>query len=823
MKKNKLLTILLFLIIAITSSYSQNNERYNALSKTYNENDIVFEGLVQKTNPSYYTQKREIYTSYDVKVTKPVKNCKQNQIITVSLRGGTIGDASTEVTHGFVIVPNTVVLFFCKENTDANTKIDFMGVIENPSKIVVQFSPNTDAYTTLTDLYTDLNKIAGVSLKVEKKSIIENETKNQTNQEAKLPAINNDENTKNFNAIVARLKNQISLQAKQNNILANDLTLAVSNVIQTQSLSTKYLEFDVLVKSNVSTTYFDNAIIQFSYNPTAFGTNVVANNKISIVNGTQFNTSTYNVATSNLSDATTSAFQFVIGSSTTTSIYSRVLLNTTYKQLVRIKLQIGTCNQNSNIGFDNTSFTSIFSLYTSTPNAPQSAGIGYANTLYGTGINRTLCTVKINNFNTNIKAGVSETLTISGYNLGKSFSTSSIQFKNADDVGFPYIPLIDPLDTISWTDTLIMLRMPSRVQSYTTTGLTNTPGTGNFKIINSMGEIGFSSTNTLAQTFTVDFALNNRKVFSTASIKSKYNLASIKNTGGLILRVDTSISNHPNRYMCVKKAVKDWRCIAGVNIKITNDTTLQLVKQDSVSTIFMSNNNLGNFVAATSANIWCGTAAIITDFDTEVIRSLPFFYDTTGADLPKAKYDFYEVMLHEIGHGFGLLHTLDTGAVMFYRSLYLLSTSTATGIPGINRRTLINSSTDDAAGTYQVSSSIAALVGNCGFADVVDVLTGSCGSGQIGIKELFKNTLELKAYPNPLTDGELSLTFKSNSNNITIDIYDVLGNRVYSEKVVTQKDNNYTHKLNLDGITNGVYIITIGNSYSYTPYKLIKN
>jgi len=823
MKKNNLLTTLLFLILSISNSFSQNNERYNALSKTYNANDIVFEGVLQKTNPSYYTQKREIYTSYEVKVTKPIKNCNLNQTITVSLRGGTIGDASTEPSHGFVTIPNTIVLYFCKENTDANTKVDFMGIIENPNKIIVQFSPNTDAYTNLTDLYADLNKISGVNLKVEKKSIIENEIKNVISQDAKLPTLNNETNTKNFNAIVERVKNQRLSQNKQSNVLANDLILAVSNVIQTQSLSTKYLEFDVLAKSNVTTTYFDNAVVQMSYNPSAFGNNVVANGKISITNGTLFNTSTYNIVSANLSDANSTSFQFAIGSSTSTTIYTRIILNTTYKQLVHIKMQIGTCNQNANVGFDNTSFNPLFSLYTNSANAPQSAGIGYANTLYGTGISRNLCTVKINNFNTNVKAGVSETLTVSGYNFGKSFSTSSIQFKNADLVGFPYIPLIDPLDTISWTDTLIMLRMPSRVQSYTTTGLTNTPGTGNFKIVNSMGETGFSSSNTLAQTFTVDFALNNRKVFSTASVKSKYNLASIKNTGGLILRVDTSISNHPNRYMCVKKAVKDWRCVSGVNIKLTNDTTLQLFKQDSISTIFVSNATAGAFVAATSANIWCGTAAIITDFDTEVIGSLPFFYDTTGADLPKGKYDFYEVMLHEIGHGFGLLHTLDTGAVMFYKSLYLLSTSSATSVPGINRRTLINSSTDDAAGTYQVSSSIASLVGNCGFADVVDVLTGSCGSGQIGIKELFKNTLELKAYPNPLSDGNLSLSFKSNDTNVSIDIYDVLGNRVYSEKVETQKDNNYTHKLNLNNISNGVYIITIGNSNSYTPYKLIKN
>lgn len=69
-------------------------------------------------------------------------------------------------------------------------------------------------------------------------------------------------------------------------------------------------------------------------------------------------------------------------------------------------------------------------------------------------------------------------------------------------------------------------------------------------------------------------------------------------------------------------------------------------------------------------------------------------------------------------------------------------------------------------------------------------------------------------YPNPVTNGKLFISSKSNVHSREVYIFDVLG------KVVFQQETS-TKELNISSLNPGVYMIKIREKDTYTTRKLI--
>ena len=74
----------------------------------------------------------------------------------------------------------------------------------------------------------------------------------------------------------------------------------------------------------------------------------------------------------------------------------------------------------------------------------------------------------------------------------------------------------------------------------------------------------------------------------------------------------------------------------------------------------------------------------------------------------------------------------------------------------------------------------------------------------IGINEV-ENNLEVKVYPNP-TSENLNINLNASTNDaLSITLFDVLGNEVYNNEILST--NQFNGTISLDGLSNGLYIL----------------
>jgi len=76
----------------------------------------------------------------------------------------------------------------------------------------------------------------------------------------------------------------------------------------------------------------------------------------------------------------------------------------------------------------------------------------------------------------------------------------------------------------------------------------------------------------------------------------------------------------------------------------------------------------------------------------------------------------------------------------------------------------------------------------------------------------------LKLYPNPVTDGRLTITSNGFSNNSKLNIFSITGQLVHSENVEVNSTHSFSTTLNLKS---GVYIVKLQDGTRSKTQKLI--
>lgn len=82
----------------------------------------------------------------------------------------------------------------------------------------------------------------------------------------------------------------------------------------------------------------------------------------------------------------------------------------------------------------------------------------------------------------------------------------------------------------------------------------------------------------------------------------------------------------------------------------------------------------------------------------------------------------------------------------------------------------------------------------------------------LGVSETATNKLSLSIYPNPLTTNNLKISTKENLTNLNYEIYNIVGG------IVKKGALNATKEINVDALTNNVYLIRVFNN-EYTSTK----
>lgn len=799
----------------------------------------IFEGTVINSIGYWNKTGKTTFTANTIKIEKVIKgDLKPGTIVNVITIGGEVADLHNpdiifmHSSGDIRFYNNTKHFFLCKPSNPENYKEDvktdypfqlsFLSIaITKPDIGKIRMLHDRDNYLTFespASLYKFLSE-EGITVPQDnnnpkKKSIDVKPEKNKIDTSGN--SIRYKQNVKNYEIYFAHLLNKSKVSgtnANRNSATTNDLTLSFANP-QTTGTSPRYFEFDIVAQANHNNTYFDNCLMRIQYNTSAFGSNVVANNKVTITKGTAFNSTTYIDPNANAIDQTSNTMGIPFGTTSNSTItLNRTLLTTTNQQLIHIKIEIQNRGQNVGLDFVDQSFTPMFSFYSATAQGFNT--LSYDNTYYQNPLNNILCQISITNFNSPVNAGTGDILTIDGSDFGATRGTGQVKFKNADDGGATYIQKLNTIDYISWSDNQIQIKVPSIIDSLSTNPdyATAVPGSGTFIVKNSFGDSAISSS-----PLKIYYGFVNVSNTNLGYQKYKLNLYNNNGYGGYTYRMDTSISNNPLAKAIVLKAFNDWKCYTHFNYKIGTDTTYGTSAIDDINSIYLYYDTTANIQASTTYYPrFCNSTGTVAlgEMDLKINRNINWQYDTTGVALEPGKTDFYAVVLHEIGHMHSLTHVNDVVEPLFF-------SSPAGPVAGSQRRSLSPSTGATDGGTFIVSNSIANITGSCGFTDMVEQFSTACTNFN-SVDDIKGLLTGLTIYPNPTINNIVNISYHlETSASVQISIIDYLGRQVL---VLNQeKENSGEHEKQIDvtNLSSGLYTITSNINGQLITNKLIK-
>lgn len=263
-----------------------------------------------------------------------------------------------------------------------------------------------------------------------------------------------------------------------------------------ESTNTKFVEFDILLRTFEPSAYLENFLIDISYNTSQFGSNVVANNSLELFLDPAFNVATYG----DLAARDDPGFPDRFGLSITANVTSinRTLLTSSFRRIVTVRLQV--TNPNTNEDFAEFSFIEAvpraFDLSAFTSTASGDNFELFSNLFYiNNGISSQIVGFPvIQNIDPPASAaGVGEVITITGYNFGETRGNSlagKVLMCNAETgrVDAPTLTIKD-FDIISWSQNEIQMRVPAAVYGFVNNSLSTIEavGSGNFQVENLAG------------------------------------------------------------------------------------------------------------------------------------------------------------------------------------------------------------------------------------------------------------------------------------------------------------------------------------------------
>ena len=311
-----------FIILMGFSSFAQTDkikqtaaqeEMGQALKHWFNSGSTIVDGKVEKVSwVTTNASSDEGYYCCKFKIERILKGSLNTGYLNLKVKGPhflMVGDSADDIhgggryilkiqksdfkaeayqteNSGVYIAPNEHLIF------DKGSRRNEIGFTEKINGITV-------VYKDEAALDKALQEYCGV--KVEKKSPVL--SKQQINEELYQQKVK--KRAEIMQILQSRLqKRNAYLQNKVSNTSGADtiLNITAANPSYNNSSGKQYYVFDILVSSTGTSTYLDNALINFTYNSVAFGTHAVLNNKVQVILGPAFNNSTYYNPQSTLDD-----------------------------------------------------------------------------------------------------------------------------------------------------------------------------------------------------------------------------------------------------------------------------------------------------------------------------------------------------------------------------------------------------------------------------------------------------------------------------------------------------------------------------------------
>lgn len=243
-----------------------------------------------------------------------------------------------------------------------------------------------------------------------------------------------------------------------------------------------------------------------------------------------------------------------------------------------------------------------------------------------------------------LTAGTQTELTINGTDFGTAgpSATAYVEFTDANNGNAATYYQPDLNEYVSWTNTQIKVRVPSRA------------GTGIFRVYVN-GVLTQSST-----PLTVNYSL------LTASNMYRLRLINDNGTGGSTWRYSTNtLASHRDAFI---RAMNTWKCVSGIAWTMGSITTTTTAINGDGINVFSMSSTLPTGVLGVCYNYMSSCNG--TDwhlFEQDILfRSSGANWNFTTALPTSSQMDFESVAFHELGHAHLLGHVNDGNDVMYF-------------------------------------------------------------------------------------------------------------------------------------------------------------
>jgi hypothetical protein len=371
---------------------------------------------------------------------------------------------------------------------------------------------------------------------------------------------------------------------------------------------------------------------------------------------------------------------------------------------------------------------------------------------------------------TQINAGIGEILTITGTNFGTGPSAANKVMVSSSNSPGGYITMQNAYEYISWSDTEIKIKFPSK------------GGTGPIRV-------GNSSTFVQSQPIQVGFNVKDNMTANGLNILPIY-LQAISANNDILFTRNVGF-NIPDAIQTTKNALDTWSCQTQIKWSLDeNNTTNNLQSNnDGLNTIFYA--STGNALGVTySAYSACSVTGrwYVSDIDIAINSNTNFNY--TMNQTAVGQYDYYKVILHELGHAHSLGHTLSNQDLMF----------PSMGAGPVDRSMKPN---DINGGQWVFLDSNQSTVCNRPKLHQGTCLNLSDDSFKVPLSEII-------LYPNPVKN---ILNVKSKNLINSIEIFNALGKNISTFK-------NPENQIDISDLSSGIYFVKINDEIE--EVKVIK-
>ena len=577
--------------------------------------------------------------------------------------------------------------------------------------------------------------------------------------------------------------------------------------------------FDIMAKTSEAGIRFAETDLYLNYSVTAFGENLVANEKIEAWKETIIEGQTY---TLELNDQNENVVELLVNHGfEPDELYP---MSQFFEKMIRVRLDIETIYQLAQLSFDDLTFNDQSIFYD--PDTQTYFGfdkIGVEDPMFP------FMMPEITSFSSyEIPAGTRRTediLTIIGKNLGDlQDGVSKVYFRNANREPTGPVEDLDDYFSVSTPDILSWQTDPS---DGTSTVIVRLPGSANLP--------GMTQGTAGSGLVFLDNGFNNPVVNETLYLTVPYSIENIRTSNNveqrvsiikrtlpsndfdLMFTIDQSVvdidndqdsDNDEDALQITKDAIERWRCSTNVawsyESQIGNGAIID--GTDSVDNILFTDsvnfdlpNTLGEtYLTGLERLDECGGARIYnTDIDIALNNSKSFSFEDTDGTIPLFQKDYFALILHELGHAHGIGHALGYSKIM-YPVLYNGESMKRVPTP------------EDVSGGQDI---LAYHQDNYGttFCPLLALGEFSC---VVNTSEATRREINLILFPNPTGCGQivrLSKVFRG-SLKITSNIGEV----VYIDHEFDSAQLNMTTSL-----AKGIYYIEFSNTEDYGIYKLI--